>query len=1118
MVVVRGRRWVVKGIWFLAVCSLLGSSFVVVQQLDTPSADAGVHEASSTTRYREIWIDHDEFRGIKDPKLGCEYDDRRWFAEPTPSCGDYGPLQFDIDSLDGVAGAEVFFDLWRSRNAFTAKFRVNDSGTMTAPAGDQWSRTPVAQNIDVSDLRVGPNDLILEQTSAYHLHDAAIRLFDLNGQYPTGSGITSVTPAPSAGVLTVGSDETITLEADVAGADAVEFIAYYAGFDEDNDGQRLDWHAFTRTNWHPGGASRDESAPVDGYGTIGHVGTVHSDGTVVLGGTRIDNGRGGFDGDRTWTIDFDTSLVPNGSPLRFKVRALRDDDPNPRRNDGFWVVDALGGPTALYELDRAGTRQVDHVIDPDFFDEVLHHNGSFDDKAIRELDVVLTNAESVHLMGNYWEQPRIFVNPPDPDASDCGVDASDDGYQPADHWVTSVSDVTADVVDGTNVICYLHDRGFGEFIENPGPMLVVRRSAPVGADLPPSVDAGGPYVGGVDQLIALDGVGFDDGALSARWSKASGPGTVTFTDDDVFGTTARFARAGTYVVQLAGTEAGGGTRTVDRATVTVTAEPVPPSVDAGGPYVVAEEGTLDLDATVSDDGPVTVVWAEDDGPGDVTFGDPTQVDTTATFTVPGAYRLVLTAYDGQFPSVPDTADVLVDAAPSVDVGGDRSVGLPDTLALTATVVDPDGTPTMSWSATGPAEVDFGDGSAASTSVTFTTAGTYELTLTADDGTNPAAADSLVVQVLDASLPDLPPTADAGDDVDVERPAAAVLDGSVTDDGDAATATWSLVSGPGDVDFADSSAPATTATFSAAGTYVLRLTADDGVNAPVTDDVTVEVTVPGEPADPGGPADPGDPTDPPPPVGTRDVGYWMGDGAGRLYEFGDAGVVPAVGARIVAVATTPDGAGPWVLTDDGVVHALGGTEHHGDVDLDGLATGERPAALSVLPDGSGYWVFTDRGRAVHFGAAADLEDLVDLGLGGILNGPVVDSAAAPDGLGAYLVAADGGVFAIGTASFEGSMGGIPLNAPVSGVAVDPDGDGYWLVAADGGIFAFEADFLGSMGGRPLNAPVVGAVAFGDGYLLVAADGGLFNFSDQDFLGSLGDDPPAVAVTAVAGFPS
>ena len=33
-----------------------------------------------------------------------------------------------------------------------------------------------------------------------------------------------------------------------------------------------------------------------------------------------------------------------------------------------------------------------------------------------------------------------------------------------------------------------------------------------------------------------------------------------------------------------------------------------------------------------------------------------------------------------------------------------------------------------------------------------------------------------------------------------------------------------------------------------------------------------------------------------------------------------------------------------------------------------------------------------------------------------------------------------------------------------------------------------------------------VRYGAGYLMVAADGGIFNFSDQAFLGSLGDNPP------------
>ena len=47
------------------------------------------------------------------------------------------------------------------------------------------------------------------------------------------------------------------------------------------------------------------------------------------------------------------------------------------------------------------------------------------------------------------------------------------------------------------------------------------------------------------------------------------------------------------------------------------------------------------------------------------------------------------------------------------------------------------------------------------------------------------------------------------------------------EGDSATVAWSKASGPGEVTFADAAAPATTATFSAVGDYVLKLTATKG---------------------------------------------------------------------------------------------------------------------------------------------------------------------------------------------------------------------------------------------------------------------------------------------------
>ena len=74
-------------------------------------------------------------------------------------------------------------------------------------------------------------------------------------------------------------------------------------------------------------------------------------------------------------------------------------------------------------------------------------------------------------------------------------------------------------------------------------------------------------------------------------------------------------------------------------------------------------------------------------------------------------------------------------------------------------------------------------------------------------------------------------------------ATATLDGTVTDaDANVQTTTWTMVSGPEVVEFADPSVVDTTATFFAEGTYVLRLTADDGYG-PISNDITITVNRP-----------------------------------------------------------------------------------------------------------------------------------------------------------------------------------------------------------------------------------------------------------------------------------
>jgi beta-galactosidase len=100
-----------------------------------------------------------------------------------------------------------------------------------------------------------------------------------------------------------------------------------------------------------------------------------------------------------------------------------------------------------------------------------------------------------------------------------------------------------------------------------------------------------------------------------------------------------------------------------------------------------------------------------------------------------------------------------------------------------------------------------------------------------------------IQVL-AAMPmtNLAPIVSAGANQIIVWPASASLQGAVSDDGNpnppgAVALNWSQFSGSGIATFANSNAATTTATFSAPGNYVLRLTADDG-QVKTSSDVTV----------------------------------------------------------------------------------------------------------------------------------------------------------------------------------------------------------------------------------------------------------------------------------------
>ncbi|MGE0510922.1 MAG: hypothetical protein AB7Q42_18565, partial [Acidimicrobiia bacterium] len=287
-----------------------------------------------------------------------------------------------------------------------------------------------------------------------------------------------------------------------------------------------------------------------------------------------------------------------------------------------------------------------------------------------------------------------------------------------------------------------------------------------------------------------------------------------------------------------------------------------PVVNAGVDQSVTLPASAALVGSASDDGlpappaTVTVTWSQVSGPGTTTFGDASSLSTSASFSVAGVYVLRLTGSDSLLSSTDDiqvtVSEPGTNQAPVVNAGVDQSVTLPASAALVGSASDdglpaPPATVTVTWSqVSGPGTTTFGNASSLSTSASFSAAGVYVLRLTASDSALSSTDD---IQVTVGAAPtNQAPVVNAGVDQSVTLPASAALVGSASDDGLPAppatvTVTWSQVSGPGTTTFGNASSLSTSASFSAAGVYVLRLTGSDSLLSS-TDDIQITVSAPG----------------------------------------------------------------------------------------------------------------------------------------------------------------------------------------------------------------------------------------------------------------------------------
>jgi hypothetical protein len=314
--------------------------------------------------------------------------------------------------------------------------------------------------------------------------------------------------------------------------------------------------------------------------------------------------------------------------------------------------------------------------------------------------------------------------------------------------------------------------------------------------------------------------------VDMQWTKLSGPGTVTFSAPEAPNTLASFDKPGTYVLAVAGSSED--LMDLARTLVVVRPDPSGGSLAAaihcgGSSNYTASDGITYVADTYYINGEAATTW------GDVTavlagtpdpelyrrFRQSASWLPAFSYAIPvfnGTYDVTLKFVDGNSTFISQRRfDILLEGtevASNIDIC--KLVGSPVAMDLVFPVTVSDGTLNLGFNR------DLG-GSVLSAIVVRTAGGP------------PVNAAPIVI---------------AGGDTSVRMPGSVSLEGTVFDDGVAPgnmtpTVAWSKVSGPGTVSFTQPQQAETSATFSESGTYVLRLTAGDGVYTSY-DEVTVTV--------------------------------------------------------------------------------------------------------------------------------------------------------------------------------------------------------------------------------------------------------------------------------------
>jgi hypothetical protein len=348
--------------------------------------------------------------------------------------------------------------------------------------------------------------------------------------------------------------------------------------------------------------------------------------------------------------------------------------------------------------------------------------------------------------------------------------------------------------------------------------------------------------------VLLTGTGTDyDGPqeLTYRWIDVENTGFVDFSDINAVNTSASFTQGGLYHLQLAASD-GCGEAFSNIVEVYVN---MPPIVNAGVDQVLpSSELATSLSGVVTDDGfdliPPVYTWSQDSGPSVAVFSNASALNTQVTFTQSGTYVFRLTANDG-WDLAFDTVTIKNNTIPIAVAGADQTIRSTASATLNGSFIDPDVPASQSisylWTMiSGPGNVFISNATSRNPTVTFGLSGEYVLQLQVFDGLD-YGYDTVTIRK------NVLPIANAGSDRSVVRNTDVILSGSASYDPDNIpnngnlTYSWAVLPANSNVSFITSNQITNpTIRISARGTYIIRLTVNDGWETSY-DDVIITVT-------------------------------------------------------------------------------------------------------------------------------------------------------------------------------------------------------------------------------------------------------------------------------------